>query len=129
MYALLGALLIALVETEWERIFQLFRFAQAWIGRALMQVRQGCRVQGAPRCWYGSGRLFCWCADQEGPASCALRMQGQIAHRAAGLYRMGVAAYAVRVQGLSCSLLNAHSLVGYSCLRDKVLAGLRFLGS
>ena len=39
VYAALGALLIALVETEWERIFQLFRFAQVWIGRALMQVR------------------------------------------------------------------------------------------
>lgn len=48
VYAALGALLIALVETEWERLFQLFRFAEAWIGRALMQVGSGCRAQGAP---------------------------------------------------------------------------------
>lgn len=44
VYAALGALLIALVETEWERLFVLIRFAEAWIGRALLQVRLECRA-------------------------------------------------------------------------------------
>ena len=38
VYAMLGALLVALVETEWERVLQLFRVTQYWMGRALVQV-------------------------------------------------------------------------------------------
>ena len=38
VYAMLGALLIALVETEWERLLVLFRFCQYWVGRASVQA-------------------------------------------------------------------------------------------
>ena len=38
VYAILGALLIVLIELELERLLWLFRFAEYWIGRAQVQV-------------------------------------------------------------------------------------------
>lgn len=38
--AMMGALLIALVELEWERLVALIRFTHYWIGRAVLQVRE-----------------------------------------------------------------------------------------
>lgn len=37
---MLGALLIALVELEWERLVALIRFTHYWTGRAVLQVRE-----------------------------------------------------------------------------------------
>ena len=38
VYAMLGALLIVLIELELERLLWLFRFAEYWIGRSQVQV-------------------------------------------------------------------------------------------
>ncbi len=40
VYAMLGALLIVLIELELERLLWLFRFAEYWIGRSQVQVER-----------------------------------------------------------------------------------------
>ena len=45
VYAMLGALLIVLIELELERLLWLFRFAEYWIGRSQIQVQ--CRHSSA----------------------------------------------------------------------------------
>ena len=43
VYAILGALLIVLIELELERLLWLFRFAEYWIGRSQIQVLTRCQ--------------------------------------------------------------------------------------
>lgn len=35
---LLGAMMIAIIESEWEPLLNLFRFAEYWVGRSIMQI-------------------------------------------------------------------------------------------
>lgn len=39
VFGLLGAVLVAVIEIEWERLLQLVRFTEYWVGRAVVQVR------------------------------------------------------------------------------------------
>lgn len=38
VFGLLGAVLVAVVEIEWERFLRLVRFTEYWVGRAIVQV-------------------------------------------------------------------------------------------
>lgn len=38
MFGLLGAVLVAVIEVEWESIISLVRFTEYWSGRAIVQV-------------------------------------------------------------------------------------------
>lgn len=41
VFGLLGAVLVAVIEIEWERLLQLVRFTEYWVGRAIVQARLG----------------------------------------------------------------------------------------
>ncbi len=48
VFGLLGAVLVAVIEIEWERLLLLVRFTEYWVGRAVVQVGHS-RINSAQR--------------------------------------------------------------------------------
>ncbi len=86
VFGLLGALLVAVIEIEWERLLQLVRFTEYWVGRAIVQARLGplflfvydmttCQRQQTVRLSLLLGR--CLAVAVMGLAACGMQLQGQ----------------------------------------------------